>query len=800
MRGNYACAAVASASCGAATSSPPRLARTIPLMRYAILVLGACVASATLPAQARPKSTRPATAARDTIPSRDSVTTLAGVEVRAQRDTRPELTRLTLPATASVSATSARETVNLVDTPDAVKYLPSVFIRKRNNGDTQATLATRTWGVSSSARSLVLADGVPLSALIANNNTIGGPRWGMVAPEEIARIDVMYGPFSAAYAGNSIGAVMEITTRMPDRREASVTQLQSWQGFDQYGTKATYGTTQTSARFGDRFGRLSFVVSGNYQDSHSQPLTYVTSSSFPANTTGGIAGLNKLNATSNIMGAGGLLHTQMTNARAKLAYDLTPSVRAAYTYGWWQNDATSGVETYLTSGGMPTFAGLSGFASGHYDLLQRHTSQSLTLQSHTQGDWDFDVAASKYDFDTDRQRFPSSASTTGTTYGTAGRMAVLSGTGWSSLDLKGAWHRSGGMAPHTVTFGTHFDRYALVNPTYLTTSWASDAAYSGVATRGEGKTRTVALWAQDAWQLSDDFRLTVGGRWEQWRAYDGVNVNGTTTVAQPTVDATKFSPKAILAWTGARDWTVTASVGKAYRFATTAELYQLVSTGATFTSPDPNLKPDDVLASELRVERLFPRGRLQLSLFNDDIHDAIISQYKPLVPGSTTLYSYVSNVDHARSRGVELVLNERDILVHGLELSGSVTYLNARTLATSGRANASAPAEAAVGKHLPNIPDWRGSFAATWRPSARLGVTLGGRYSGPLWTTLDNADVNPNVYQGFSGWFVADAQAHYVINRSFTVTVGVDNLLDRKYFLFHPFPQRSLTTSVRYGL
>src|SRR6185312_1797141 len=99
--------------------------------------------------------------------------------------------------------TKVQQTVNALDTEDAVKYLPSVFLRKRNNGDTQATMATRVWGFSSSARSLIFADGVPLTALIANNTTIGGPRWGLVSPAEIARIDRMMGPFSAAYPGNS---------------------------------------------------------------------------------------------------------------------------------------------------------------------------------------------------------------------------------------------------------------------------------------------------------------------------------------------------------------------------------------------------------------------------------------------------------------------------------------------------------------------------------------------------------------------------------------------------------------------
>jgi iron complex outermembrane receptor protein len=295
----------------------------------------------------------------------------------------------------------------------------------------------------------------------------------------------------------------------------------------------------------------------------------------------------------------------------------------------------------------------------------------------------------------------------------------------------------------------------------------------------------------------------VGGRYERWRAYDGYNANGATTVVQPERTAARFSPKAILTWTPTSAWTTSASVGKAYRFATPSELYQLVSTGATFTSPDPNLEPDDVLAAELRAERRFRRGAAQgttqLALFQDDVHDAIISQFLPLVPNSPTLYSYLSNVDHVRSRGAELVLGSRDLLVRGLELSGSATYLDARTLALSGRASATAPAGSAVGKFLPNIPKWRGSVTATYRPVERLATTLAGRYSGKLYTTLDNADVRPNTYQGFSPWFVADARANYRIDEHWSASVGVDNLLDRKYFLFHPFPQRTFVATARVG-
>jgi len=731
---------------------------------------------------------------------RDSVAKLGGMSVTADRDRRPALTRLTLPVSASVTAKHVEETINLMDTEDAVKYLPSVFLRKRNNGDTQAVMATRVWGISSSARSLVFADGVPLTALIANNNNIGGPRWGLVAPEEIERIDMMYGPFSAAYPGNSMGAVMEITTRMPEKLEGSIAQTQALQLFDLYATKQRYGTSQTSARLGSRLGKFSFSVSGNYQDSKSQPLTYVTAGTFPAGTVGGFAATNKLNAAANVLGATGLLHTQMTNAKIKLAYDLAPGVRAAYTYGFWQNDADASAETYLTKAGVPSYASQAGFASGTYGLLQQHSAQSVSLRTDRRKNWDGELVASSYRMDTDRQRFSSSASASVTTLGPAGRVAVLSGTNWSTVDLKGAWHRGGPLATHTVTFGAHLDQYALNNPTYNTADWtASSPVLTTVASEGDGKTRTTALWAQDSWSIRPSVRLTLGGRYEQWKAFDGYNANGTTTITQPTRNATGFSPKATLAWSASPDWTLTTSVGKAYRFATAGELFQLVTTGSTFTSPDPNLKPDNVLSTEVRAERTFARAKAQLSLFRDDIHDAIISQFKPLVAGSNTFYSYISNVDHVRANGAELVLSEHDMLVHGLELSGSATYLDAKTLALSGRASATAAADAAMGKQLPNIPDWRASFQATYRPMSKLAISLGGRYSGALWTTLDNTDVNPNVYQGFSAWFAADAHVNYRIGSHLSASVGADNLLNRKYFLFHPFPQRTFSSHLQFA-
>ena len=129
-----------------------------------------------------------------------------------------------IPATMEgVTREQIEQTINATDSEDALKYFPSLLVRKRYIGDyNHAILSSRASGTGNSARSAVYADGILLSNYLGNG--VGGlsfpPRWGLVTPEEIERVDVMYGPFSAAYPGNSVGAVVEYTTRMPEKFEA----------------------------------------------------------------------------------------------------------------------------------------------------------------------------------------------------------------------------------------------------------------------------------------------------------------------------------------------------------------------------------------------------------------------------------------------------------------------------------------------------------------------------------------------------------------------------------------------------
>jgi iron complex outermembrane receptor protein len=222
------------------------------------------------------------------------------------------------------------------------------------------------------------------------------------------------------------------------------------------------------------------------------------------------------------------------------------------------------------------------------------------------------------------------------------------------------------------------------------------------------------------------------------------------------------------------------------------ELYQAVTTGAVLTVPNPNLKPEHALSGELAIERRVGDGKFRLSLFEEDISDALISQSAPLLPGSTTLFNYVQNIDHVRSHGVEAVFEQNNVFVDGLALQASLTYVDPRIV--------SDPAfPVAVGKRIPQVPAWRGTFVASYRPDERWTFTAAARYSSRVYGTIDNSDIHTHTYQGFDGYFVVDARVNYQIDSHWNAALGVDNLNDRKYFLFHPFPQRSVVAELTYN-
>jgi iron complex outermembrane receptor protein len=244
-----------------------------------------------------------------------------------------------------------------------------------------------------------------------------------------------------------------------------------------------------------------------------------------------------------------------------------------------------------------------------------------------------------------------------------------------------------------------------------------------------------------------------------------------------------------LAWDFDRSWTLSSSFGVAHRFPTVAELYQTASVGTDVKVANPFLKPEEVHSGELALTNRFQDGQARVSLFHEETYDALVSQTS-FIPGGGTSTA-VSNVDHIRNTGVEIYGEKNNVVFERLQVSASVTYVDSRIVANSSWAGTTV----VVGKHAPYVPEWRATAAATYRPDDKWALTAALRYSGQMYSTLDNTDVVSNVYGAFDRYFVADFHANYKYSEQAQFQFGVDNVLNEKYTLFHSFPGRTFLAS-----
>jgi len=726
-----------------------------------------------------------------------------------------------IPATMEgVTREQIDRTVNATDSQDALKYLPSLLVRKRYIGDyNHAILSSRASGTGNSARSAVYADGILLSNYLGNG--VGGlsfpPRWSMVTPEEIERVDVMYGPFSAAYPGNSVGAVVVFTTRMPKAFEVHAKAGYTTQPFHLYNTDATYRAWETSASVGNRSGDFAWLLNFNHSDSHGQPLTFATrlkGSGSAGGTgtpvTGAVLDANNAGAPWYVIGTGTEYRTTQDHFKAKLAWDITPELRANLLLGVWQNRSDNDPVSYLrdangqtfTSGAISidgqSYAPLTGadFAATRERLT--HVMESLTVKSHTQGVWDWEVGFSRYDYRSDLKRQNAAGNTLPNALnGGAGTVADGGGTGWNNLALKGIWRPQGLGGEHIVDVGLQQDQYTL---SYLTSNiagnWLGDAP-GAMASNVAGKTRLQSAYMQDAWAFAQRWKTVLGLRAEQWEARDGLTAFSTTSaLSYPSRRERYLSPKAALSFQATHDLVLKASAGRAVRMPTVSELYGATSTTNSQFINDPDLKPERSWTGELTAEQSFGESLLRVTLFAEDVRDSLYSQ-TTFDPVANKNISRVQNIGRIRTTGLELAYNGFDVLTKGFDVSGSVTYADSVIKENDGFVVV--PGDT-IGKRQPNIPKWRATLLGSYRFDERWSASLGARYSGPQFRTLNNADVNGYTYQGVSRFFTVDARVRWQIDRQWSAAVGIDNLNNDHYWNFHPYPQRSYRAEMSFDL
>ncbi len=731
-----------------------------------------------------------------------------------------------LPTTTASKTEKQLEAQNLFNPEDALRYMPNTTIRKRYAGDRNALIGGRNFGTLQPQRALVYVDDYLISNFLGR---FDAPRWNMVTPEAIERIDVLYGPYSALYPGNSIGTTVVLKEKAPDKFEGSVRLTGQTQDFKAYGYSERFSGGQLSGYIGTRFDSgLWAALTLNRQDTTSHPMQYATKAVTPGNAGTLVSGIvydrDPLNAPRAVFGAnaGAIDHTVQNTGKLKLGMDILPGVELAGLIGFWSDDTRNRNRTFLRDAatGAPVWGGtvtdgVNSFNLGTNTFVpsereETHRQLGATLKTKFPTGWNGSLIVTDYAIVKDTNPIANLSEPVGLAGG-PGQVVYRDGTGWKTFEAQALYKpvaEDFGNGKHTLTFGYHHNDYALDTRTGNVVNWLNPGSVSSLDQQYQGRTLIQALYAQDVVQLAQDWKLTVGLRYERFESSDGkqtVRVNnpctvpanpGLTAVCTNNGDGTSnlavsyegrqlsgLSPKLSLAWAARDDLLLRASYGRGMRFPNVDELFNGTKTANSVTVNDPGLKAERSDAFELAGEWFVGADSYRVSAFYDEVQDAIYRQIDVSVTPNVTR---VNNVDLQRTYGLEFAWSGHDLGgIAGLTLDANLALTSSKVARNSNN-------PAIEGKYWLRVPRTRGNLLLAYAFAPQWKGSLGYRHEGRSYSRDDNKDVNADTFGAVSEVNQVDTRLTYAPMKHFDLSIGVDNLTNEEAFQYHPYPQRTV--------
>lgn len=703
--------------------------------------------------------------------------------------------------------------INATTTEDLVKYEPSLVIRKRYIGDSNGTLGLRGSNMFATPRSMVFADGVPLHYLLQTRWS-GAPRWTMVSANEIAQVEILYGPFSAEYSGNSMGGVVLIETALPQTRKVHVDLDYFSQDFSAYGFSDRLTGTKTFFSYGDKIGDLSVYFSYNHLENESQPQSFyydyrATPASGAATVTGAIVQRDVYGKPAYYYGDTGVEQARTDNFKIKLGYDFSDDWSALLNLAY--EDRTTlrdAANSYLRNvDGSTAWAGnfvqdgigmsIAAGRLGNSELERKSLSTGLRVKGKLNDQLRVETNLSDFRILKDNS-ISSSRNPQDPLFNNTGLTADYDDTGWQTLDVKLVLDDVG-LEGMQWLGGVRHEGYRLNLDQYNSSNWLQ-GDNAGYTSRSGGETSIDAAFVQLNWDIGARWDLALGGRYEQWQSKNGYfSRNNPISSAFKLVDVedakrNQLSPKFSLGFVPADEWLVRYFAARAYRFPIVEELFSQSQSYSGSTVSRPDLKPENGVHHNVMLEKQFDGGYARINLFSETIEDAIESQ-----SNFSTLVTTFSAVDEVQSDGVELILNYSGLLVPELDARFNVTYTKS-VIEDNSTAEGPNPTTSIEGNDYPRMPRWRSNLLLTYHVNDKWDLSGNVQYADKSFGRLQNDDIAEGVMGAQDGYTRVGVKTTYDFSEQIEVGFGVDNLTDEQSYVAHPWPGRTLYLSLSYDL
>lgn len=695
--------------------------------------------------------------------------------------------------------TATRTEKDLASAPGSVNVVTKKDLEKRNIQTVDEALNTtagvvdkRAWlgdrmsrvtvgGLPGQTRTLILLDGIALNSPYAGTVDLSG-----VAIEDMQKIEVVKGPFSSLYGGSAMGGVVNIITKMPDKREFTI---KSGYGSAWSRGEAPNDLVTFYASGGDKIhDKLRLFLSYDYKHTNGYPSDLNIQSSKPAASITGWSSTKSVSGEARyLIGDKGSSEWQNDNIDFKLKYDFSETsninLRFLRTTTDWSSDEPS---TYLrdTSGNQVWSYGtvkegsfLNTWGGSERNIYNMVFETELLQQAKVK-------LALGY-IDQVKSWYVTPDSTSATLTGGPGKLTDTPTEAYSA-DLQTTIPL---FNIHTLTVGGTFKSESVDSQETNLSSWQNEKSTTNLAYEAKGRDRTLAIFFQDEIRLLENLTAYIGGREDWWETYDGY-VYQAGTAGYPknyeSHSASSFSPKGALVYKPFEQTTMRISAGKAFNSPTLYNLYKTWTTpkGVTYNS-NPNLEPETSTSWNAGVDQgLWKGATVSAMYFENYIEDMI---YQKTV--SSTQKDMV-NAGKGRSRGVELAAQQKfDI---GLRLFANFTYTDSKI--TENDTN-----PASVGKQMTDLPRIMFNCGCDFEKGP-VSASLLGRYMGKRYKNDDNSDSTSDVDGSYDSFFTADAKVSYKPVSWAEASFSVSNLLDREYYSNSPAPGRSwfLSLTLKY--
>ena len=614
----------------------------------------------------------------------------------------PDTTKAT--PTYTIDAADVKTKVNATTVEDTLRYAPGVLIRKRFIGDPNGTLGIRSSNSFQTAHSMVYADGMPLHNPLRTTFN-GAPRWSMVSPSEIDSAEVLYGPFSSQYSGNSMGGVINLNTRMPEKFEAQMDAIGMFQDMHRSGRNETLMGYKTFISAGDRIDKFSVWASYNRFENEGQPQTInaaaLSTAAGGTPVTGGEGYQTTTEAPAIAYGDIGVAQQTTDLFKAKFAYDFTEELQGRFTIAYedrvgkvddpnsllrdaagntvWGGATAAGLsanQNYRTAGGQRFTVPGSVFSVS--DSERQALNYGLGLRGKISDNWSIDTTASYYDAFKDRT-ISSNLNPNHPLNQNKGQISDEK-PWWATYDLKLATDKFMGRKDLSFMGGYQFNHASLNLDVYNSNNYRAGSADLKTNDSG-GATQTNSAFSQLEWRFLPDWSIMAGGRFDHWQAIDGhVRVfDDPTTVANErniqnyaNRDASRISPKASLEYSP-DNWTFRYSFSKAYRFPIAEEMFASLSRLNNLSISAPDLGPENGYFHNFMTQYDIPRGYVRANFFFDQINNEIANTLQTI--NGQTITTFLP-IEQTEAIGVDLTYQQNEVFNLPIDLMANTTLMN----------------------------------------------------------------------------------------------------------------------------